>query len=175
MHTRAKGRIVIDTALQECPGGGWRCNLDPGEPTTGRKRISIAEEECRLLSILATKRNVLEIGTGLGVSTCALAATAAHVTTIDPDPWVREQIAPDLPNNVTATTCLEQSGMYDLAFIDGDHSLAAVQHDVSAAFQMVTANGLIVAHDSHDPTVRRALGDGWYFVGTTFGLAIRVV
>ncbi len=38
----------------------------------------------------------------------------------------------------------------DVAFIDGDHSAAAVRHDTKLATELVRKNGLIIWHDYHD-------------------------
>ena len=56
--------------------GSYTHPADPGEPTTGTPRLSVTELEADILAALVAGRDVLEIGTGLGVSTRAMAATA---------------------------------------------------------------------------------------------------
>lgn len=80
-------------------GGRYRAD-DPGEPTTGVPRVSIADDEVELLASLVAGKRVLEIGTGLGVSARAMASTATEVVTVDIDPWVHANVWPLLPRNV---------------------------------------------------------------------------
>jgi hypothetical protein len=78
--------------LDRHKGGYYSHPEDPGEAYYGGspKRLSVTDEEAEILAKLATGMTVLELGTGLGVSTKALASTAKSVITVDPDPWVRE-------------------------------------------------------------------------------------
>ena len=54
------------------------------------KRMQIDPTQCHFLHLIikiSNIKNVLEIGTGLGVSTRAISTTAFKVTSIDIDPW----------------------------------------------------------------------------------------
>lgn len=154
--------------------GGYRHDDDPGEPTTGLPRVSITDEEADLLASFASGRTVLEIGTGLGVSTRALASSALKVTTVDVDPWVQATIWPTLPDNVECLTEVPTGRRFGLVFIDGDHTPEAVQRDVALAESLLDDGGLIVAHDSAFDHVRGALGPGaWVHHPTRFGLSVR--
>lgn len=159
-------------------GGSYRHGSDPGEPTTGKPRLSVTDDEAAILSVWARNETVLEIGTGLGVSTRMLAKYAAHVTTVDIDPWVQETIWPTLPDNVTgapSTTDL-LVGVFGMAFIDGDHSTAATRADIDTATRLVGPGGLIVVHDVNYGNVRKALTeDDWQFLNTHHGLGFRLV
>ncbi len=139
---------------------------DPGEPSTGRPRISVNTEEAELLAFLATGRTVLEIGTGLGMSTRYLAGTAESVTTIDIDPWVQAQVWPHLPESVTtlASRRTLEHATFDMVFIDGDHRPDAVAEDMAFAVSHCPV-GVIVVHD-YDET-RGALTDWKWFVVPT--------
>jgi predicted O-methyltransferase YrrM len=156
----------------EAVGGSWRRSDDPGEPTTGEPRVSITGDEALLLSALAVGRDVLEIGTGLGVSTRALAETARWVVTVDVDPWVRKVIWPELPENVICATNAELDRTFDMVFIDGDHSTDAVRRDIDTA-QRLAPCGLIVAHDAIYPHVRAAFDDRWRIIETEHGIGVR--
>ncbi len=147
-------------------GGRYRAD-DPGEPTTGVPRVSIADDEVELLASLVAGKRVLEIGTGLGVSARAMASTATEVVTVDIDPWVHANVWPLLPRNVRC--CAEiPDDRYDAVFIDGDHSRHAVARDVARAEQLAPS-GLLIAHDAN--VVGPFLGDGWTFERTTYGVA----
>lgn len=113
-----------------------------------------------MLSGLALGRTVLEIGTGLGVSTRALAETASRVFTVDVDPWVAEAIAPSLPANVTF---LRETGEFpatarcSMAFIDGLHKTEAVVQDVRFALARLERPGLLVFHDGRMAPVQEGI------------------
>lgn len=144
---------------------------DPGEPTTGVPRLSITEVEGEMLAVLAAGRSVLEFGTGLGVSTRALARTARKVYTVDIDEWVQETIWPTLPDNVSTCDDRDRLPIVDMVFIDGDHTEEGTAVDVAAAMRL--ASEVIVMHDTSAPTVRSACDDEWLFIGTTHGLGVR--
>jgi len=144
---------------------------DPGEPTTGEPRLSITEVEGEMLAVLAAGRSVLEFGTGLGVSTRALARTARKVYTVDIDEWVQETIWPTLPDNVSTCDDRDRLPIVDMVFIDGDHTEEGTAADVAAAMRL--ASEVIVMHDTSAPTVRSACDDEWLFIGTTHGLGVR--
>ena len=146
---------------------------DPGEPTTGEPRLSITEVEGEMLAVLAAGRSVLEFGTGLGVSTRALARTARKVYTVDIDEWVQETIWPTLPDNVSTCDDRDRLPIVDMVFIDGDHTEEGTAADVAAAMRL--ASEVIIMHDTSAPTVRAACDDEWLFIGTTHGLGVRYV
>lgn len=132
------------------PRGGYICPEDPGEAATGRPRGGIDPSEGHILRALAAKRVVLEIGTGLGISTGFMAETARHVDTVDPDPWVHEKIWPRLPGNVSRHERLEGAPLWTaptLIFIDGDHREEAVTADLMYALTALGQHGIIVLHD----------------------------
>lgn len=152
---------------------GYLHSDDPGEPSTGKPRLSISDNEANILVGLAAGRMVFEIGTGLGVSTRALARYAISVITQDIDPWVAITIAPTLavlPN----VTCIQDRRKYeplvDLVFIDGDHNTDAVTEDITFARSLHPH--LIVLHDAKYPNVARALDDNWLIIDSEHGLAI---
>ena len=148
--------------------GSYRHPDDPGEPSTGDPRLSVTDLEAAILMVLVDGLMVLEIGTGLGVSTRALAASAAVVHTVDVDPWVQATIWPGLPDNVICHESVATVPAVDAAFIDGDHSEDATRRDLES-----TDARLVIVHDANSPTVKAALGDGWRIIPTTHGLAVR--
>jgi len=159
--------------------GSYRHEADPGEPSTGEPRLSVTEAECVHLAELATGLEVLELGTGLGVSTRALASTAAHVHTVDVDPWVIATIWPTLPFNVSASAHRDPwISTFDLAFVDADHHTEAAVIDLVCAAGAVKFGGKVVAHDAKYPSVRAALDEldglfgSWVYIDTEHGLAV---
>ncbi len=119
--------------------------------------------------------SVLEVGTHIGSSTVHIAKAlktnlAGHLTTVDVydvnDPENGSWKKYNLPLSVKAT--LEQADVadrvtfrtdgaqaflqktdlnFDLIFLDGDHSAAAVYSEVSAALKRLSPDGIIVLHD----------------------------
>jgi len=153
-------------------GGFYRAD-DPGEPSSLVPRVSIADDERAVLAGIVAGMSVLEIGTGLGVSTRAMAATASRVTTVDIDEWVHGTIWPDLPDNVGCSSSTDKLvGPFDVVFIDGDHSETALRSDIATG-ERLAPGGLLVVHDAEH--LKRHLGDGWEFIPTTYGLATRRV
>lgn len=161
--------------------GSYRHPGDPGEPSTGNPRLSVTDDEATLLAELVDGLDVLEIGTGLGVSTRALASSAKSVVTVDPDPWVQATVWPALPMNVAGfrqipgrTMGDEWSTTFDAVFIDADHTTEAVRSDLAAAFAVVRPGGVVIAHDTAYRHVRDGLGDldAWQFIDTVHGLGI---
>lgn len=148
---------------------------DPGEPTTLKPRLSVSDMEAGILSALGARRRVFEIGTGLGVSTRALAWRARCVVTEDVDPWVNEVIAPTL-EDLHHVTCIRDREPYgpmefDLVFIDGDHGTQAVRDDLAYARSLHPE--LIVLHDANYDNVKHGLsGDDWLIIPTEHGLAV---
>lgn len=158
-------------------GLGYIRSDDPGEPVIGKPRVSITEAEGLILSGLALGKNVLEIGTGLGVSTRALAKYAISVITHDIDPWVQQAIWPELRDalsNVSFTPHRPEIRV-DVVFIDADHDTAAVRADIEYAETCLGKHGLIIAHDTNYQTVQSALDNRWQRIPTEHGLGLRVM
>lgn len=157
--------------------GGYVRADDPGEPQTGSPRISITDAEGELLAEMMAGLSVLEIGTGLGVSTRAMAKTAREVVSVDVDEWVSMNIAPELGQIGTVTCChsIPRNWTFDAAFIDGDHSPAAVERDIRAALAVVRPGGFIVLHDFNASIVQegaRRAGIECEALATTYGLGV---
>lgn len=147
---------------------------DSGEPPTGNRRVAITVQEATLLALLVIDRQVLEIGTGLGVSTKMLASTALEVVTVDVDPWVHDVVWPDLPANVRTVTSVDDTERFDVVFIS-DCSAGELRADLAVACRC--CRGLIVVHDAHSENVGAAIsadGGDWYVVPTEHGVALSV-
>jgi hypothetical protein len=131
--------------------GNYYAPDDPGEIGYAGtpKRRSITDSEAEILAHLAKGCAVLEIGTGLAVSTRALASTAQSVVTVDPDPWISD---PQLAGVVFLREAPIGS-QFDLAFIDGNHAVASVLTDLIQC----RAIPVIVLHDTNLPGVIDAL------------------
>lgn len=157
--------------LKQRPDGSYTGTGDPGEHSTGHPRVSITDDEGRMLAQMAAGLTVLEIGTGLGVSTGYLASKAKRVVTLDVDGWVHEHVWPTLPANVSTSYDRGEihGSTFDLVFIDGDHTPGQVLADIEFAKSVCASDGVIVAHDAI-PLAR--LFEGWNMIVTTHGLAV---
>lgn len=159
---------------------GYVCVVDPGEVgyESGQRRGGIAGPEAELLSAFARRRLVIEIGTGLGVSTRAMARTAKQVHTIDVDPWVIQQVFPRVMRDCANVHCHpDDIGLptpCDLVFVDGNHEIGSVLSDLRRAKSWVASDGLIIVHDLRLNGVRGALNKTCRFVelATHFGMAV---
>lgn len=164
-------------ALERVSNGSYMHPDDPGEPQNGVPRLSVTDEEAAILATYTEGKDVLEIGTGLGVSTRGLASTARAVYTIDIDPWVQENIWPTLPDNVVGAASVEHFGaaLVDVAFIDGDHSTEATERDIATAMSMLRPKpgSAILLHDTSATNVRAACKhSGWKYLETTHGVGV---
>ena len=146
-------------SLYAGPRGGYFETSDPGEEGYPGKppRGGIDDSEGRILSILSRGKKVLEIGTGLGISTKYLAQTAASVDTVDPDPWVKSDVSPKLPENVCFHETIPQGSRYDLIFLDGNHAAASVVSDFEACRPLLHETSIVVFHDLFLETVREGI------------------
>lgn len=145
--------------LHAHPSGSFTHPSDPGEYEAA-PRISVTGEEAALLARLACGKHVLEIGTGLGISTKALASSATRLTTLDIDPWVHTTIFPTLrPLGITCCDTREEAAAglpYDLIFIDGHHGSDEVLFDINYSLPLLCSSGLLVLHDYKMDSVRNA-------------------
>ena len=151
--------------------GSWQHTDDPGEPHTGKPRLSVTDLEAAILTAMVRGSSVIEIGTGLGVSTRALASSAAAVHTVDIDPWVHETIWPYLPDNVITHETVESLPATDAVFIDGDHTTFATAQDIELAHRK--ARRLILCHDASHEMVAAAFDDKWTIIPTEHGIGVR--
>lgn len=156
---------------------GYGCLADPGEPGTNAPRLSINDVEGRILSELVRGLSVLEIGTGLGVSTKWMAKTAAGVYTVDIDPWVQEHVFPTMPGNVICLGSLPQlDRCFAAAFVDGCHDYESVRKDIVTGRLYVKRGGLLIFHDLYIEGVKRAIdeafGDRYIHIQTIAGMAL---
>jgi len=154
---------------------GWSATTDPGEPGTGKPRWSISSVEAEFISNMFRGLTVLEIGTGLGISTNAIAKKAKHVYTVDIDSWVRDNIVSKLSDNVTFFSSIKKVPIVDAAFIDGLHSYDQCLKDIKECKRLVKKGGIIILHDAAMPSVLKAAnesGIGFYEVVTPCGLAV---
>jgi predicted O-methyltransferase YrrM len=137
----------------------------PSAKGTGPTRWSVSEPQALMLSQLAKGKRCLEIGTGTGFSTEALAKTATHVSTFDVDDEVRRLVWPGLPKNVIPYDRrhegLSQAGReFDLIFVDGQHHQPAVKKDILEALPLMKREALWVFHDAQMHGVERAITEG---------------
>ena len=130
--------------------GNYFCPDDPGESRyeDSPPRRSVTDEEGSILRRLAKDKYVLEIGTGLGVSTKYLAETALEVVTVDPDHWVQD---PCLPNVIFLRSRPDRE--FDLVFIDGNHAYEDVLNDIRLSMEIPE----IIIHDTNIEDVKRAI------------------
>ena len=129
--------------------------VSPGDP---KGRSSVTREEGKLLAALCAGRKVLEIGTGLGVSTCCIASLADLVVSVDPDPWVREHVK--TPANVIRVERISDAAPlrpYDVVFIDGEHDHESVLRDIRDSTWALKKGGVVAFHDLSQIAVRLAV------------------
>lgn len=140
--------------LQRSLEGNYYDTDDPGEPGYGEDytlpRRSVTDQEARILASLARGKTVLEIGTGLAVSTRALASRALRVVTVDVDPWVRD---PGLPNVEFRRDLPPKDMQFDFVFIDGNHNKESVVADIESCRHIP----LLVLHDTYYDSVQEAI------------------
>ncbi len=150
--------------------GSYTAMNDPGEPQhlgVGGRRVSVTEHEAAILSAGLWGRIVIEVGTGLGVSTLAISATAHRVFTIDPDPWVVANVWPMLESK--RDNVVLSSGVADYfpwrrgcdgAFIDGDHRFAAVLLDCKRVLACLAGGCPVYMHDYFGEVEKAAVESG---------------
>jgi hypothetical protein len=156
----------------------------------------LAPEEGAALAELARGRQVLEIGSFMGLSAVCLARTAASLTCVDFFDRRVEVGEFSGPLGEAFDRSLEQYGVagkvtkchpaaelplaaYELVYIDGDHAADSVRADISKALEVLADGGLIAFHDYRrpiDPGVTEAvdefLASGAELVSLTKTLAV---
>lgn len=151
---------------------------DPGEPGYNHRicRQSVTAEEGQVLAERVRGRRVLEIGTGLGISTVWMAETAEIVYTYDIDEWVRATTYKHLAQiaNVVCLTSLLDCPNVNAGFIDGFHTRAQVLRDTAAVLDRLARPGFILYHDACWPGVREALDElgPWELIQTSRGIGV---
>jgi Methyltransferase domain len=125
-------------------------------------------ERLALEGILSTiqPRLALEIGTAAGGSLARTATHSAEVHSFD----LADPADPDahpnvhfhrgdshvlLPEWLAETRAAGR--VVDYALVDGDHSAEGVQRDVTDILESGVLRGVMLAHDAHNPEVRRGL------------------
>lgn len=141
---------------------------------------SLTAPETAKLRELAKDGLVVEIGSAYGYSAIQMAQAGAElVVAIDPhvgeNPDSLERMVVNvavhgLQDRVTiwctksaAALPLLEPGMFDLAFVDGDHSEHAVALDIREAWRLLKPGGTLAAHDYGEDScggVKLAL-DAW--------------
>ena len=132
--------------------GNYYCEEDPGEKgyKNNPQRLSVTEQEAEILGRLVAGLRVVEIGTGLGVSTRAMAETAIEVVSVDVDSWAHQF---DFPDNVKLVQDIPLS-RFDFAFIDGSHKYQHILADIN-----IVNAPILVIHDCYIVEVKRAIED----------------
>ncbi len=106
-------------------------------------------------------KNVVEIGTGTGLSTCMISAFVDHVYTFDVrvKNYVRDLFWDMKINNITRIISRTENYSFiealdfDFAFIDGDHIGETPRLD----FEAVKKCGRVLFHDIDRPAVKKVL------------------
>ena len=143
---------MIDTSqgptLTLCPAGNFLSEEEPGNAPVNEKKRSVTLQEAEILKRFAKDKYVLEVGTGLGVSTRTMAEAAKHITSVDIDPWTHSFSFPD---NVTLVKAIPDEH-FEMAFIDGSHEKEAVVIDVTES-----SADFYILHDCYNPGVQAAI------------------
>ena len=154
---------------------------------------AMSEAELGRLNELARDKTVLEIGSRYGASTIGMAGMGARaVYALDwhkGDKWheaagltgdtltqfwlhvnhyqLRDKIIPLVGSSQQVLPTLRQ-GMFDLIFIDGDHSYEGVKYDLEQSLPLLAEGGVVVLHDYE----REALLDTPYEPGHSLELGV---
>jgi predicted O-methyltransferase YrrM len=125
---------------------------------------SITGPEAARLAGLADGVDVLEVGAAYGFSAVTMALGGARsVTSVDPHNWLGSY-GPMLANlgyygaealvevrqerfEEAAPVLFAAGRRFGLVFVDGDHSAAAVEHDLYWAEELLAEGGVIAVHD----------------------------
>jgi len=132
-------------------------------------------ERIQILNTILQKRinpSYLEIGYGDG--TCFESIACVDKTCVDPSPFCDKNFG-------KSGTCIKKYSdsffesnqkMFDVIFIDGDHSYDQVCRDFSNSLKFIKKDGCIVLHDCNPPdknhTNQNLCGDGGYRMFTEF-------
>lgn len=149
-------------------------------------RSALSEDEAHCLQQLAREGFVLEIGSWTGFSAYRMAFSAARVDCVDPytDPggppsgeFLKNTSMYDniyLHIGRSADIVPLFNPIFDLVFIDGDHSYEGCRLDLELALAKVKFGGVIALHDYNLPTeyVER-LKDSCFSEGNSKGIGIK--
>lgn len=132
-------------------------------PLSQKFRSSVSEDEAHCLQELAKGKNVLEIGSWTGHSAYRMAFSASRVDCVDPytdpgGPRPEEFIQnTNMYDNIflhigrSADMVPLFQPIFDLVFIDGDHSFEGCRLDLELALSKVYYGGTIALHDYNLP------------------------
>jgi hypothetical protein len=157
-------RIVQPALTHSADLKNYFCQSDPGEINRDRSfstlaRRSVTDEDTEeLRKLFAGASRVVEIGTGLGISTRTIASVVDEVVTVDIDPWVWSAVWPTLiADNIFAATDkhILRSSPFDAAFIDGNHERESVIED--GRFALRVGCTLVVFHDSNGEEIQAGI------------------
>jgi predicted O-methyltransferase YrrM len=129
---------------------------------------SLTFAETLELQRLAKDGDVLEIGSAYGYSTVAIGLVARSVVAVDPHTGhgshgtlrehlhlyaLTDQVEIVLAESQQALPRLYEEGRrFDMVWIDGDHTAAVVEHDVTWALKLLQPGGVLACHDYDEDT-----------------------
>ena len=157
----------VKDEIKQC----WTLVGDPGpsDSGTGPIRYSVSQHQLHVLQMLGMGLDCLEVGTGCGVSTEALATSARRVATFDVDDSVVSLVVPHLPSHVRffdrRTNPLQMAGAgFELVFLDGLHDTKSVIRDIRECFPLMRPDALWIFHDTQMMSVHQAVLQGpvWF-------------
>lgn len=128
------------------------------DPIEGHMTIFELEWLYKAVSSLPDNSRILEIGTFCGRSTIimSLAARACHIISIDKDNIgqniCQQHLEQQKLDNVklingNSVELVPTLGLFDFAFVDGDHGFPTVFYDIAHCARQVKSGGLIAGHD----------------------------
>jgi hypothetical protein len=156
--------------LKPAPNG-YMSPQDPGEPGRNQPRWSVNDREARIIGELCRGLDVLEIGTGLGISTKAINEKAADLDTVDIDLFVQQNIFPELKKlgvfcHNSFEDCVKDmdpdpkiSTRWTALFLDGFHEYNQVKKDIAAARPWLAPGAIMIFHDLYIDGVYRGIID----------------
>jgi predicted O-methyltransferase YrrM len=152
-------------STQDFGVGSKTLNSTKREISDIAKSVLSNQKKCRCLFNLVNKfqsKNILELGTSLGISTLYLASanTSSKVTTIEADPNVwklaRVLFERSKVNNIDCINgkfedvlepTLQKLKEVDLAYIDGNHSYKATMDNYNLIKKYINKNSIIILDD----------------------------
>jgi predicted O-methyltransferase YrrM len=131
--------------------------LHNGEGPNSRHILRLNRAEAKLLWHYAenAKLRMVEIGRCYGGSACLMSAASPNIMldSIDLTIKLHEECVKYLRNKnvslrIANSNTFQFTSMYDLAFIDGDHSYEGVKNDFENLMPNLTHNAIILFHDA---------------------------
>lgn len=161
-------------------------NRNMGSQDWDKWHSALSEDEAHRLQELAREGHVLEIGSWTGYSAYRMAFSANRIDCVDPyidsggprpeefiqNTSMYESIFLHIGKSADIVPLFQP--LFDLVFIDGDHSYEGCRLDLELAFDKVKFGGVIALHDFNLPNeYTERLKDSCFSKGNSKGIGIK--